>query len=427
MIGSIFFMAIVNLGAFYFFYNTYLTLYLWETIQKRESITQEYIDEVIKEQILAEMESIFDNVEIKYFELMDQHSWEIPLNNKENIDTIVNYLIQAGVHPKRIEELIPQNYLQNILTDLQNPETPEYIFFHNLIRSMILTNSIAILILFVVFYIFSRSIFLPIRRLTKRIRHLKIGKDFRMIPYSSRDEIWLLVHAINGLNIKLNIGENTRSKLLADISHELKTPITAIQCYIEGIKDGVIPLDNRTINSILTEMERLVKMVNSIMEFENFNQKPLKLDIQNQDIVFITQGIIHQFRQKLKATNQKIVTVGKSFLLKTDKNYYTQIVQNILSNFIKYAGQNTKLTITFTPHEIRFEDNGIGVSKQELPYIKEKFYQGSNAKIGSADERGIGVWLSVIDKIVRDLWWSLEIDSHVGKGFTITIFTQSPR
>jgi len=400
-------------------------MYLWETLQKRESITQEYVDEVIKEQILAEMESIFDNVEIKYFELMEQNAGNITLTKKENVDIIVNYLAQAGVSPQKIEEIIPQNYLQNIITDLQNPETPEYTFFHNIIRSIIVSNSVAIAILFVFFYVFSHYILLPIKRLTNRIRSMKIGKDFRMIPYSSRDEVGLLVHAINGLNIKLNIGENARSKLLADISHELKTPITAIQCYIEGIKDGVISLDNRTIDAILTEMQRLVKMVNSIMEFENFDGKTLQLDTKELDLVFVTQGIIHQFRQKLKMTNQKVVTVWKSFTLKTDPNYYTQIVQNILSNFIKYAGKNTQLTITFSPGEIRFSDNGVGVSKQELPYIKEKFYQGNNAKTGSVDERGIGVWLSVVDKIVRDLWWTLEIDSPAWSGFLIKIFTKS--
>gem|GEM_PF-324024 len=403
MIGSIFFMAIVNLVTFYFFYNTYLTLYLGEKLQKRESITQEYVDEVIKEQILAEMESIFDNVEIKYFELMEQNAGNIPLSNKENVDIIVNYLAQAGVSPQKIEEIIPQNYLQNILSDLQNPDSPEYAFFHNIIRSILVANTIAIAILFIFFYGFSHYILLPIKRLTTRIRRMKIGKDFRMIPYSSHDEVGLLVHAINGLNIKLNIGENTRSKLLADISHELKTPITAIQCYVEGIKDGVIPLDNRTIDSILTEMQRLVKMVNSIMEFENFDGKMLSLELEEKDIVFITQGIIHQFRQKLKETNQKVVTVGKTMIVSTDTNYYTQIVQNILSNFIKYAGKNTQLSITFSGNEILFADNGVGISKQELPYIKEKFYQGHNAKTGSVEDRGIGVGLSVVDKIVRDL------------------------
>jgi len=425
MIGSIFFMAIVNLVTFYLFYNTYLTIYLWEKLQKRESITQEYVDEVIKEQILAEMESIFDNVEIKYFELMEQNAGNIPLTNKENVDVIVNYLAQAGVSSQKIEEIIPQNYLQNILNDLQNPDSPEYAFFHNIIQSILISNVVAIAILFIFFYVFSHTILLPIKRLTTRIRHMKIGKDFRMIPYTSRDEVGLLVHAINGLNIKLNIGENTRSKLLTDISHELKTPITAIQCYIEWIKDGIIPLDNRTIDSILAEMHRLVKMVNSIMEFENFDGKTLNLNFEEKDVVFITQGIVHQFRQKLKETHQKVVTVWKSMIIKTDTNYYTQIVQNILSNFIKYAGKNTKLTITFSGNEIVFSDNGVGVTKQELPYIKEKFYQGNNAKTGSVDNRGIGVWLSVVDKIVRDLWWTLHIDSPAESGFLIKIFTNS--
>jgi signal transduction histidine kinase len=99
----------------------------------------------------------------------------------------------------------------------------------------------------------------------------------------------------------------------------------------------VIKLDNTTLNSIINEMQRLVKLVNKIMEFEKYENKELNLNLKEEDVKFITEQVIKQFKQKLKKTNQKIITSGPNKKIITDKDSFIQIVQNIISNFIKYA------------------------------------------------------------------------------------------
>lgn len=425
LLWSILFIALVNIISFYFFYSLFLKLYLSDTIQTKEEITRDYIDEIIEKQALDEVDNIFNDIEIQFFELLERNEWKIKLNTKENIDVVVNYLSRAGVSLKYIEEVIPQNYLEKILEDFKDEKTPEYVFFHRLVKAILVTNLIAILILILFLIVFSKRIISPIEKTTSVIKNLKLGKDFRVIHYAKKDEIWLLVNAINGLNIKLNIWENIRNKLLADISHELKTPITAIQCYIEWIKDGVIKLDERILNSIIDEMQRLVKLVNKIMEFEKFESKKIDIHLQKEDVRFITEQVIKQFKQKLKSTNQKIVTSGLDKKILTDKDSFIQIIQNIISNFIKYAWKNTTLKIEFWVNFIKFLDNWKWVAKTELPYIKEKFYQGHQERTGDIDDRGIWVWLSIIDKTVKALGWELEINSEEWNGFEIKIITKT--
>ncbi|MDD5769659.1 MAG: HAMP domain-containing sensor histidine kinase [Candidatus Gracilibacteria bacterium] len=425
ILGSIFFITIINIASFYFFYSYYFKIYLSEKIQTKKEITIDYVNQIIEKQALDEVDSIFNDIELSFFELLDKNKGKIKLDTKENIDIVVNYLSKAGVNLKYIEDVIPKNYLEEIIKNIKNKQTPEYNFFNRLINSVLITNLISILILILFILIFTRKIFLPVREITSKIKNLKIGKDFRMISYKKEDEIGLLVNAINGLNLKLNIGENIRNKLLADISHELKTPITAIQCYVEGIKDGVIKLDERTLNSIINEMQRLIKLVNKIMEFEKFENKEIVLDLKQEDIRCITQEVIKQFRQKLKISNQKIITSGLDKKILTDKDSFIQIVQNIISNFIKYAGNGKTLKIEFGVNFIKFSDNGKGISKSELPYIKEKFYQGKQEKTGDIDDRGIGIGFSVIDKIVKALNWEMEIISEEGKGLEIKIITKN--
>lgn len=425
LIGSIVFIAMINIASFYLYSKIFLKMYLVDTVQTKEEISKDYIDTIIEKQAIDEVDNVFNNIEIQFYELLDKNKWKIKLDTKENIDLVVNYLIKVGVQMKYIEQIIPQNYLGKIIEDIQDAKSPEYIFFHRLIQAIFITNIFAFSVLILFIFLFTKRILQPIEKTTHIIKELKLWKDFRVIPYHKKDEIWLLVNAINGLNIKLNIWENIRNKLLADISHELKTPITAIQCYIEWLKDETIKLNPQVLDSIIYEMQRLVKLVNTIMEFEKFENKKIELDKKPHDVRFLTQQIINQFKQKLKNTSQKITTSGLHKKVELDKDTYTQIVQNIISNFIKYAWPRTLLNIEFWSNFIKFQDNGGWISKQELPYIKEKFYQGKQPKTWDIDERGIGIWLSVIEKIVRAHGWDIEISSEENNWFCIKIITKT--
>ncbi len=425
LLTSISFIAIINIASFYIFYSIYFKEYLHKKALVRESVTLEYINDIIKKQALKDVDNVFENAEIQFFELLEQNKWTISLNKKENIDIVINFLTQAWVSSKYIEEVIPQNTLEKIITNIKTPNTSEAIFFKNLIISIIITNIISIFILIIFILFFSKKITVPIKKAADKIKDVKLWSAESIIDYDKNDEIWLLVNAINWLNSQLNFQESIRNKLLADISHELKTPITSIQCYLEWINDKIIKLDENTLNSIISEMNRLVKLVNKIMEFEKFENSQITLHPENLNLKYLTQWVIRQFKQKLTYTNQKIITSWINKETFTDKDSFIQIVQNIISNFIKYAWNNTSLKIEFHNNYIEFRDNWKWISKTELPYIREKFYQSKIEKTGPIEDRWIWVWLSIIEKISSSLWWYVEIDSEIWKWFIIKIITKN--
>ena len=188
--------------------------------------------------------------------------------------------------PQYIEDVIPQNNLKNILKQLEDENSPESYFLKRLTYSVGIFNGILLTLYVAVIFIFTRAITLPIHLATKEIQNMQIGKYTKKIEYSGNDEIGLLVASINNLNTKLAIQEDIRSRLLADISHELKTPITSIQCYLEGISDGVIKLGPKNLSAIIDEMNRLIQLVNKIMEYEKF---------ENED-VHIQKESIHPYK-----------------------------------------------------------------------------------------------------------------------------------
>jgi len=154
------------------------------------------------------------------------------------------------------------------------------------------------------------------------------------------------------------VQESIRNRLLADISHELKTPITSIQCYLEGISDGVIKLSEKNLEAISSEMNRLIKLVNLIMDYEKFENKKLELHYTQENIKTLLREIALPHKTQLKETHQKIKITGSEIHLSIDKDLFTQMVHNVISNFRKYAGENTTLNIQIEKDFLTFKDNG---------------------------------------------------------------------
>ena len=414
--------ALINIGAFYLFYNSYIRLYLSEKIDSRENVTIEYINDIIERQTLEDIDNIFSDSELEFFELLDLNDGNIALKKEENVSIVVDYLVKSWVSTKYIEEIIPENNLEKILELLRDKESPETKFITRLIISLICTNIFTLLLIAAGVLYFTKKIILPIKRVTGQIKSLWFWKDSHVIEYDKKDEIGLLIESINGLNSRLSIQEKIRSRLLADISHELKTPITSIQCYLEWISDWVIDLTDKNLDSITSEMERLTDLVDQIMEYEKFENSHMDLKKLQYNPYELISQIAETQKISLWESNQKIEVWGSQNIeLFLDKDVFTQLIYNLIGNFKKYAGGNTTLYIRVASDVISFSDNGKWIAKKEIPFLFEKFYQWKKEKSWDASLRWIWVWLSIVKKIVSAHGWKSEVVSDTWKGFTYKI------
>ncbi len=422
LIISVCSIALVNIAAFYTFYGSFIKLYLSEKISLRETVTIEYINSIIEKQTLEDIDNIFNDAELEFFELLDNSDGTIPLKDPANVSVVVEYLSKSGVSPKYIEEIIPENNLEKILGSLRDPNSPESLFIKRLFISLVITNIIALMWLAITVFYFTKTIILPIKRATWQIKWMQPWSSAERIDYKRKDEIWLLIESINGLNSRLSVQEKIRSRLLADISHELKTPITSIQCYLEWISDGVIELTDKNLSAISSEMWRLTELVNQIMEFEKFENSEIKLEKVSSNPYEIISQIAETQNHSLKESRQEIVLTGsKNIELFLDPNLFTQLVYNIIWNFKKYAGNGTTLTIHITSKNIYFSDNWKWIAKKEVWYLFEKFYQWKKEKSWNINTRWIWVWLSVVKKISDTHWWDSKIISDLWKWFSYNI------
>ena len=428
---SIFIITLANILSFYFFYSFYIKLYFYEKTQARDSVTIDYINDIIKKKADDIIDSVFSDAQIEFFELLETNNWKIPLDKEENVDIVVNYLIKSWLTPKYIEEIIPTDNFKKVLEAFSRPDSPEAIFMNRFILSILITNLVVILFITLFLWIFIRKTLSPISTATQKIK--KMNKnisssswswEYEVIEYKNpKDEIWLLVNSINNLNKKLALQNQIRTRLLADISHELKTPITSIQCYLEWISDWVITLNQKNLNSISSEMNRLISLVNRIMDYENFDRKKMELNLSNFDAIEVLKNISETHKKRLSQNKQRVkVTWENSLEINADKDLFIQLTHNLIWNFLKYAGKNTQLTINVTKKYIDFCDNWIWIKSSEIPFLTEKFYQGDMAKYGNVEVRWIWIGLSIVLKILESHNWRYEIRTDVGKWFSFKIF-----
>ena len=419
---SILFIATINIVAFYVFYTSYLKVYFAEKISSREKITVEYINNIIEQQTLDDIWSIFSDTEIEIYEQFELNNWELE-PNEVNSNLIIDLLRKYWVGSKLIEQIIPTDNFWKVLDAIKDKSSPEYRFINNLTISIILTNIFAISVIILAMIVFIKKTISPIQNVTESIRLTKPWTDFNEIEYYNKnDEIWLLITAINNLNNKLDLQEKIRWRLLADISHELKTPITSIQCYLEWISDWVIKLNQKNLNSITDEMKRLISMVNKIMEYEKLEREKLDLNPSDTNTYDLITQVVETHKKRLKENKQRIkVNWDINQIIHADVSLFTQLIHNLIWNFLKYSWHKTLLRINITKSYIDFSDDWKWIKSSEVAFLTEKFYQGNIEKSWDVEARWIGVWLSITKKIIDSHNWRYEIKSDIWKWFSFKI------
>ncbi len=305
-------------------------------------------------------------------------------------------------------------------------DTAEWRFVTNTFKWLIWVNIVWILLILCVYFAWIRSIFRPIQIVTENIKNIIDRKKYATIRYPGKNEFSPLISTINNLQKTLSIQEKIRSDFLSDISHEIRTPITAVQCYLEAIEDGMMQLDETTLPMLQAELKRLTDITSGIMNYERLTSDIFEdIKVETFFLFETTQPIIESYRPQLEKSKQSILV---DFLpeekINMDKNMYIQILHNIFSNFLKYAWEKTTLQISINKTKkefiLIFSDNGIGIPDKEIAYVKEKFYKVNKARTG--DRYGsMGIGLSIIERIARLHRGTLTLEKHNTKWLNIII------
>lgn len=240
-----------------------------------------------------------------------------------------------------------------------------------------------------------------------------------MDPNSAVDGIILVLQDVTN-NQKL---ENMRKEFVANVSHELKTPLTTIKSYTETLLDGV--LDNKELATnflqvVDSETERMARLVRDLLQLSNLDYQQSKWNKKTVNLNKIIQKTILKLDVSAKNKDQKIQYEIPEYPINiyADEDRIEQVILNLLSNSIKYTPEGGQVNIHAQIYEgmatLKINDNGIGIPKEDLPRIFERFYRVDKAR--SREMGGTGLGLSIAQQIIEAHNGTIEVYSEEGKG-----------
>ena len=271
---------------------------------------------------------------------------------------------------------------------------------------------------------FVKSIVLPVRQLGATARRYARGDFSVRMPVQSDDEIGELCEIINKMADELSQSEAMRNEFISGVSHELRTPLTAIKGWAETI--GSMPDDSETIvkgmRVITSETERLSEMVEELLDFSRMQNGKFTLTKGNVDILAELGDAVLIYTEKAKQEGIELVYAEPEDLpaVYGDRNRLRQVFINVIDNAIKYSEKGGLVTVQAiladeNRIEIEVSDTGCGISPEDLPKIKTKFFRANHNK------RGSGIGLAVADEIITMHSGTLEVFSEQGMGTTVVI------
>ncbi len=346
------------------------------------------------------------------------------------------------------EHLGMVNYTNSTVTPLQLTEAQEllgevyiipdltaepYDTFRELAAStsyfLLLGGALAIAIALILIFLLSRRITSPIDILARTARRLGQGDLSQRVQVKGKGEVAALAQAFNTMATDLENNEQLRRHLIADVAHELRTPLSNIQGYLEAIRDHVMKPDAATIDSVNEEAALLSRLVDELQELSLAEAGELKLVYQAEDIEKLVKQATAPWRPQLemKEISLSLDLPDNLPQVNIDWQRVNQVLHNLLENAVKHTGKGGIITVAAARRgewvEISVSDTGEGIPAEDLPNIFERFYRVDRSRARATGGSGLG--LTIARRLVEAHGGRITVQSELGKGsrfaFTLPI------
>ncbi len=267
----------------------------------------------------------------------------------------------------------------------------------------------------------SRMICLPMQRMSQSAKRLAKGDYNAHFEGGGYREAEELADALNYAASELQKNDNLQKELVANISHDLRTPLTMIKGYGEVIRD--IPDENtpENVQVIIDETERLTELVNDMLDLSKIRAGTRKPEIEVFELTETVAAVLMRYE---KFTEQQKYVINfereESVCVKADRTMILQVVYNLVNNALNYTGDDKTVTITQSVSDgrvrVSVSDTGVGIAEEDLPYIWDRYYKVD--KVHKRAVVGTGLGLSIVKGILESHGARYGVESRVGEGST---------
>lgn len=295
----------------------------------------------------------------------------------------------------------------------------------------------------VITYLVSKRILEPVRMLTQAAKEISQGNlEFSPVP-AGKDEIGELTSIFERMRGKLLEAkelqekyEENRKELIANISHDLRTPMTSLKGYARGILDGVAQTPEKIehyAQIIYTNATTMEKMIDELFLYSKLDLNQVPMVLEEVDLQRYFADYLEELGFALEQAGVRITysyQPGDSFVVLVDRDQLRRVLENVFQNSLKYMNKVVKeiqVRLVSEPSRVRIEieDNGPGIAEESLPYIFDRFYRADAARSSSTGGSGLG--MAIAKQIIEAHGGRIGASSVAGKGTTISFILNKPR
>lgn len=297
------------------------------------------------------------------------------------------------------------------------------------VRTIVLVSLWIMIVSFTAIYFITERTVSPLKQMSRATKQFANGKFDVRIPVQGNDEIAELAIAFNTMAESLSKQEYMRSTFLANVSHDLRTPMTTISGFIDGILDGAIPPEKQDyyLGIIAQEVRRLSRLVSSLLDISRIQAGDRKFTKADFDICEMARLILISFEAKIDEKKLDIdFDAPDALMAYSDKDAVYQVLYNICDNGIKFSREGGKFRIAIKDDSenvaVSVYNEGVGISEADLPYVFDRFYKSDKSR--GLDKTGVGLGLCICKTIIDSLGGKIFVKSEYGKYCEFTIILE---
>jgi two-component system, OmpR family, sensor kinase len=305
---------------------------------------------------------------------------------------------------------------------LLRPKNPSFADYWPFLQGLLIACAIATVLAAIGSFLTARAIARPVRRVAEASRSLAEGVSPDPVPVEGSAELALLATSFNEMAEQLRSAQEAERNFLLSVSHELKTPLTAIRGYAEGLDDGAFTPEEAAA-TIREEARRLERLVRDLLDIGRMNRSEFAVHRETIDLADVGREAVRRYETEARTGHVDLdaIATGPS-PAEGDPDRVLQIVSNLVENALRSTPPGGAVHVRTGVGLIEVEDTGVGLAPEDLPHAFERFYlhdRGGGNPDGRRWSSGLG--LAIVHELCEHMGGSVTVASMLGKGTTFTV------
>ena len=279
-------------------------------------------------------------------------------------------------------------------------------FLKEISQMFLISTAVVLILAFVLIFFLTSQMVRPLKQMLEATQSFSKGDFSKRVPVSGYDEIGQLSMAFNNMASTLAVNESTRRAFVANISHELKTPMTTIAGFVDGILDGTVPEEKREqyLQVVSNEVGRLSRLVRSMLDTARIEAGEMEIRPSVFDISETIRQTIFTFEQGIEDKRLEIRGLEEDrIMVYADQDLMHQVVYNLIENAVKFVNPEGYIAISYRQEDHRtyvaIRNSGGGISKEEAPMLFDRFYKSDRSR--GLNKNGVGLGLHIVRSIIN--------------------------